>query len=157
MHTGHAQAKPAIFVTYNGDFFDFPFIEARAAQHGLDMAAQLGFRCGAGAGGGGECLSKAAVHMDCLHWVNRDSYLPQGQRGLKVRPRATVWRAAVAAVAARSELCSTGLCVCRVAAAAPPSARVRRCLREHAPRTSRGRIPVPHVHALCMHCAHNRR
>lgn len=21
--------------------------------------------------------------MDCLHWVNRDSYLPQGSRGLK--------------------------------------------------------------------------
>lgn len=26
-----------------------------------------------------------AVHMDCMHWVNRDSYLPQGSRGLKVR------------------------------------------------------------------------
>lgn len=25
------------------------------------------------------------VHMDCLAWVNRDSYLPQGSRGLKVR------------------------------------------------------------------------
>ena len=24
------------------------------------------------------------MHMDCLHWVNRDSYLPQGSRGLKV-------------------------------------------------------------------------
>ncbi len=23
--------------------------------------------------------------MDCLAWVNRDSYLPQGSRGLKVR------------------------------------------------------------------------
>lgn len=23
--------------------------------------------------------------MDCMHWVNRDSYLPQGSRGLKVR------------------------------------------------------------------------
>lgn len=22
--------------------------------------------------------------MDALHWVNRDSYLPQGSRGLKV-------------------------------------------------------------------------
>jgi len=27
---------------------------------------------------------RMAVHMDCLHWVNRDSYLPQGSRGLKV-------------------------------------------------------------------------
>ena len=33
---------------------------------------------------------RMAVHMDCLHWVNRDSYLPQGSRGLKVglRPAA---------------------------------------------------------------------
>ncbi len=33
----------------------------------------------------GEVLARHAVHMDCLHWVNRDSYLPQGSRGLKVR------------------------------------------------------------------------
>ena len=26
--------KPHIFVTYNGDFFDWPFVEARAAIHG---------------------------------------------------------------------------------------------------------------------------
>lgn len=32
----------------------------------------------------GEFLARHAVHMDCLHWVNRDSYLPQGSRGLKV-------------------------------------------------------------------------
>lgn len=69
-------------MTYNGDYFDFPFIEARAAVHGLDMAQEIGFKVLAS----GECLSKAAVHMDCLHWVNRDSYLPQGQRGLKVGP-----------------------------------------------------------------------
>jgi DNA polymerase epsilon subunit 1 len=74
------QVKPGIFVTYNGDYFDFPFIEARAAVHGLDMAQEIGFKVATS----GECLSKAAVHMDCLHWVNRDSYLPQGQRGLKV-------------------------------------------------------------------------
>lgn len=74
------QVKPGIFVTYNGDYFDFPFIDARAAVHGLDMAQEIGFRVASS----GECLSKAAVHMDCLHWVNRDSYLPQGQRGLKV-------------------------------------------------------------------------
>lgn len=76
------QVKPGIFVTYNGDYFDFPFIEARATVHGLDMAQEIGFKVLAS----GECLSKAAVHMDCLHWVNRDSYLPQGQRGLKVGP-----------------------------------------------------------------------
>ena len=29
-------------------------------------------------------MRRSAVHMDCMHWVNRDSYLPQGSRGLKV-------------------------------------------------------------------------
>jgi len=31
------QAKPAIYVTYNGDFFDWPFIETRAEKHGMNM------------------------------------------------------------------------------------------------------------------------
>lgn len=76
-----AQTQPAIYVTYNGDFFDWPFIEARAAHHGLDMHAATGFK----ANQSGEYLARGAVHMDCLAWVNRDSYLPQGSRGLKVR------------------------------------------------------------------------
>lgn len=83
--------KPAIYVTYNGDFFDFPFIETRCSRLGLDMHALMGFRCRAGVQGGRggpasnkECLSRHAVHMDCMHWVDRDSYLPQGSRGLKV-------------------------------------------------------------------------
>lgn len=75
------QIKPAIHVTYNGDYFDWPFMETRAAKHGINMLEELGFRCKQG---GGECVSRAAVHIDCLHWVNRDSYLPQGSRGLKV-------------------------------------------------------------------------
>ena len=37
------EVRPHIFVTYNGDFFDWPFIEARAAFHGLDMAKEIGF------------------------------------------------------------------------------------------------------------------
>ena len=74
------QVKPAIYVTYNGDWFDWPFIETRAKKHDLDMHDQIGFRMVKN-----ECLSRFAVHMDCLAWVNRDSYLPQGSRGLKVR------------------------------------------------------------------------
>ena len=31
------EAKPQVIVTYNGDFFDWPFVEARAVVHGLDM------------------------------------------------------------------------------------------------------------------------
>ena len=73
--------QPSIYVTYNGDNFDWPFIEARATHHDLCMHAATGFRVQKS----GECLSKSAVHMDCLCWVNRDSYLPQGSRGLKVR------------------------------------------------------------------------
>lgn len=71
-------------MTYNGDYFDWPFMETRAAKHGLDMGAECGVRCDRK---GGEALSRSAVHMDCLHWVNRDSYLPQGSRGLKVGGR----------------------------------------------------------------------
>ena len=78
-------------MTYNGDFFDWPFIETRAAKHELDMHDQIGFRMNRKTN---ECLSKFAVHMDCLAWVNRDSYLPQGSRGLKVMspPGRLMWR-----------------------------------------------------------------
>ena len=36
--------RPHIFVTYNGDFFDWPFIDTRATVHGLDMCKEIGFR-----------------------------------------------------------------------------------------------------------------
>ncbi|GAB4815178.1 hypothetical protein N2152v2_002224 [Parachlorella kessleri] len=75
------EVKPAVYVTYNGDFFDWPFIETRAAKNGMDMHAEIGFSCNKKTN---ETLSKSCVHMDCLHWVNRDSYLPQGSRGLKM-------------------------------------------------------------------------
>lgn len=32
------EVKPGIYVTYNGDFFDWPFLESRAAYHGLKMS-----------------------------------------------------------------------------------------------------------------------
>ncbi|EMS53029.1 DNA polymerase epsilon catalytic subunit A [Triticum urartu] len=31
------EVKPGIYVTYNGDFFDWPFLEKRAAHHGIKM------------------------------------------------------------------------------------------------------------------------
>ncbi|PWA94332.1 DNA polymerase epsilon catalytic subunit [Artemisia annua] len=42
------EVKPGIYVTYNGDFFDWPFLENRAAHHGLKMndavtKAKLGY------------------------------------------------------------------------------------------------------------------
>lgn len=32
------EVKPGIYVTYNGDFFDWPFLESRAAHHGFRMS-----------------------------------------------------------------------------------------------------------------------
>jgi DNA polymerase epsilon subunit 1 len=77
---GHIkEAKPTVIATYNGDFFDWPFVETRASVLGIDMYAEIGFRKNS------EDIyqSDYCVHMDCFAWVNRDSYLPQGSRGLK--------------------------------------------------------------------------
>lgn len=73
------EARPTIIVTYNGDFFDWPFVEARASIHGIDMYHEIGFRKNS------EDIyqSDYCAHMDAFAWVNRDSYLPQGSRGLK--------------------------------------------------------------------------
>ncbi|XP_058812219.1 DNA polymerase epsilon catalytic subunit 1 [Topomyia yanbarensis] len=73
--------KPHIFVTYNGDFFDWPFVEARAAVYDLDMKREIGYsKVNAR---DGNYLCRPAMHMDCLCWVKRDSYLPVGSQGLK--------------------------------------------------------------------------
>ena len=73
------ECKPTVIATYNGDFFDWPFVEARASVHGIDMYQEIGFRKNS------EDIyqSNYCVHMDCFAWVSRDSYLPQGSRGLK--------------------------------------------------------------------------
>ncbi|KAI1424231.1 DNA polymerase epsilon [Xylaria sp. FL1777] len=73
------EARPTVIATYNGDFFDWPFVEARASVNGIDMYREIGWRKDS------EDIYKCTygVHMDCFAWVNRDSYLPQGSRGLK--------------------------------------------------------------------------
>ncbi|KAF3934297.1 hypothetical protein ABW19_dt0205260 [Dactylella cylindrospora] len=73
------EAKPTVIVTYNGDFFDWPFVEARASTLGIDMYHEIGFRKDSE----GIYKSNYCAHMDAFAWVNRDSYLPQGSRGLK--------------------------------------------------------------------------
>lgn len=78
--------KPHIFVTYNGDFFDWPFVEARAAVLGLDMKQEIGFSKVTARDGIYAC--RPAMHMDCLCWVKRDSYLPVGSQGLKAVAKA---------------------------------------------------------------------
>ncbi|CAA7036272.1 unnamed protein product [Microthlaspi erraticum] len=79
------ELKPGIYVTYNGDFFDWPFIERRASHHGIKMNEELGFRCDQNQG---ECRAKFVCHLDCFAWVKRDSYLPQGSHGLKAVTKA---------------------------------------------------------------------
>ncbi|XP_060805157.1 DNA polymerase epsilon catalytic subunit 1 [Amyelois transitella] len=78
--------KPHIFVTYNGDFFDWPFVEARAAILGLDMKQEIGFSKVPARDNTYAC--RPAMHMDCLCWVKRDSYLPVGSQGLKAVAKA---------------------------------------------------------------------
>ena len=73
------EAKPTIIATFNGDFFDWPFVEARAAVHDLNMFDEIGFAPDSE----GEYKSTYCAHMDCFRWVKRDSYLPQGSQGLK--------------------------------------------------------------------------
>ncbi|TFY77880.1 hypothetical protein EWM64_g6131 [Hericium alpestre] len=71
--------KPTVIATFNGDFFDFPFLYARAKVHGIDMFMEIGFAKDSE----DEYKSRTCVHMDCFRWVKRDSYLPQGSQGLK--------------------------------------------------------------------------
>jgi DNA polymerase epsilon subunit 1 len=71
--------KPTVMATFNGDFFDFPFLDARSKANGLDMFLQNGFA----KDNEDEYKSRVRVHMDCFRWVKRDSYLLQGSQGLK--------------------------------------------------------------------------
>ncbi|KAG0453679.1 hypothetical protein HPP92_024983 [Vanilla planifolia] len=79
------EVKPGIYVTYNGDFFDWPFLEKRAAIHGIKMNEEIGFKHDTDQG---ECRAKFSCHLDCFAWVKRDSYLPQGSHGLKAVTKA---------------------------------------------------------------------
>ncbi|KAF2122520.1 hypothetical protein BDV96DRAFT_482096 [Lophiotrema nucula] len=73
------EARPNVIVTYNGDFFDWPFVEARSSVLGIDMYQEIGFRKSSD----DIYQSDYCSHLDAFAWVNRDSYLPQGSRGLK--------------------------------------------------------------------------
>jgi DNA polymerase epsilon subunit 1 len=76
--------RPCIYVTYNGDSFDWPFIADRAERYGWTTDAELGIKVDKVSG---EARGRAVVHMDAFAWVKRDSYLPQGSQGLKAVTR----------------------------------------------------------------------
>lgn len=75
--------KPLIFVTYNGDGFDWPYVCERAKQHNLSMESEIGVFENTKS----EFMGRCAIHMDCFYWVKRNSYLPQGSQGLKAVTR----------------------------------------------------------------------
>lgn len=78
------EVRPHIFVTYNGDFFDWPFVETRAGFYNLNMKQEIGFS----KNNEGIYSCRTAIHMDCLCWVKRDSYLPVGSQNLKAVAKA---------------------------------------------------------------------
>ncbi|KAI9594971.1 hypothetical protein BDF19DRAFT_465848 [Syncephalis fuscata] len=78
------ELRPTVVATYNGDSFDWPFVEARATINGIDMRQEIGFY----KDDQDEYKSRYAIHMDCFKWVKRDSYLPVGSQGLKAVAKA---------------------------------------------------------------------
>uniref|UniRef100_A0A0N5CFF4 DNA polymerase epsilon catalytic subunit n=1 Tax=Strongyloides papillosus TaxID=174720 RepID=A0A0N5CFF4_STREA len=77
-------SRPSIIVTYNGDFFDWPFVDARAKHYQLNMREIIGFSKDSQ----GEYKSDNCLHMDAFRWVQRDSYLPMGSQNLKACTKA---------------------------------------------------------------------
>uniref|UniRef100_A0AC34Q2Y3 DNA polymerase epsilon catalytic subunit n=1 Tax=Panagrolaimus sp. JU765 TaxID=591449 RepID=A0AC34Q2Y3_9BILA len=71
-------------VTYNGDFFDWPFVEARAEFHGLKMYDEIGFYKDSQ----DEYKHINSIHMDAFRCVQHDSYLPVGNQNLKAATKA---------------------------------------------------------------------
>ncbi|KNC78596.1 hypothetical protein SARC_08984 [Sphaeroforma arctica JP610] len=59
------EVQPTILVTFNGDFFDWPFIDKRAAYYGMNMTEQIGF----GKDNADEYKSRHAIHMDAFSTV----------------------------------------------------------------------------------------
>lgn len=62
-------------------------METRAAFHGIDLMREIGFQ----RDNQGEFKSRAVIHMDCLRWVKRDSYLPVGSHNLKAVAKASIF------------------------------------------------------------------
>jgi DNA polymerase epsilon subunit 1 len=68
--------RPFIITTFNGDFFDLPFLLTRAQQNGLSFEEGLAM---AREEDDQYFYGRYVTHLDCMHWVVRDSYLPHGR------------------------------------------------------------------------------
>jgi DNA polymerase epsilon subunit 1 len=78
------EVQPQIITSYNGDSFDWPFVDARATHHGMSMFREIGFYKDSQ----DDYQCRVCIHMDCFKWVKRDSYLPIGSQGLKAVAKA---------------------------------------------------------------------
>ncbi|KAL1527844.1 hypothetical protein AB1Y20_009223 [Prymnesium parvum] len=81
------EMKPHVVVTYNGDNFDWPYICERCSAHGINLQKETGFAKST-SDNGAYFVSPCVTHIDAIHWVKRDSYLPAGSHGLKAVCRA---------------------------------------------------------------------
>ena len=86
------ELSPHVIVTYNGDYFDWPYVESRCELYNFSIYKYLGIKSSKGPtgskggimnGGDVEYTGRCMVHLDAFCWVQRDSYLPQGNQGLK--------------------------------------------------------------------------
>ena len=59
------EVQPQIIVTYNGDHFDWPFVDARAKFHNISMFKETGFYKDSQ----DEYQSRCCIHMDCFKYL----------------------------------------------------------------------------------------
>ena len=77
------ELKPHIITTYNGDMFDFPYVDTRCKLYNISLTDLFGFEFK-----NDEVRSHIIIHLDAYKWVKRDSYLPAGSHGLKAVTKA---------------------------------------------------------------------
>lgn len=70
--------KPHIITTFNGGFFDWPFIDNRMKKYNISLENTLQYSL---KNSYYDC--PFMIHLDCYKWVQRDSYLPMNNQGLK--------------------------------------------------------------------------
>lgn len=74
--------SPHIITTYNGGFFDWPFVEKRASKYNISIENTISIQATRE-----YYESPFLMHLDCYKWVKRDSYLPMNNQGLKAATR----------------------------------------------------------------------
>ena len=80
------EVRPIVFISFNGDMFEIPFIGERLKAYGMSLEKSLGLQW-VSTTNKTLYAGRFATHIDCLYWVERDSYLPQGSHGLKAVTR----------------------------------------------------------------------